>query len=144
MYISNSAVADTKLSPVLLQQLETVEPCIKDRARYYPCRVGLKDGKTLDQVYLVEAPDFKRCFLRERPEEIIPAIPWISPGDLTFMKDSPVRLPARFANEIYRAGESGMGYFLFTVVFSWWPRKVYVVSGLVDSSNSLVGEGLWR
>jgi hypothetical protein len=33
------------------------------------------------------------------------------------IEESPFRLPARFANELYDAGESGMGYTVFKVEF---------------------------
>jgi hypothetical protein len=36
--------------------------------------------------------------------------------DVTQIADSPVRLPAELANQLYAAGESGMGYVVFTVV----------------------------
>jgi len=38
--------------------------------------------------------------------------------DVLKVEDSPTRLLARFANAIYENGESGMGYTIFTVVFS--------------------------
>ena len=56
---------------------------------------------------------------------------WNSADDLFSIKDSPSRLPVRFANELYRAGETGMGYLLFTIVFSWWPRRECVALGTV-------------
>jgi hypothetical protein len=34
------------------------------------------------------------------------------------VRDSPTRLPARFANELYQQGDLGLEYTIFTVVFS--------------------------
>jgi len=46
--------------------------------------------------------------------------------------DSSSRLPARLANEIYRNGESGMGYTIFTVVFADGLRQACVTGNAVD------------
>jgi hypothetical protein len=46
--------------------------------------------------------------------------------------DSPKRLPAHLANELYRAGESGMGYTVFTVEFRNGARQAYVTGNAVD------------
>ena len=39
-----------------------------------------------------------------------------------------MRVPAVYADQLYAAGESGMGYRVFTVVFSLWCRRDYVKS----------------
>ncbi len=46
--------------------------------------------------------------------------------------ESPHRLPAPFARKIYRAGESGMGYCVFTVVFKSGLQQAYVSGNVVD------------
>jgi len=51
---------------------------------------------------------------------------------VTDAEDSPTRLPARFANEIYRNGESGMGYTIFTVVFADGERQASGTGNGVD------------
>ena len=38
--------------------------------------------------------------------------------DVAAMRDSPTRLSARFANELYQQGESSIGYTIVTIVFS--------------------------
>jgi hypothetical protein len=38
--------------------------------------------------------------------------------EVVALTESPFRLPLRFAEVLYRAGESGMGYIVFTMVFS--------------------------
>lgn len=45
---------------------------------------------------------------------------------------SPARLPAKFANQIYQAGESHYGSYMFTLVFSRWRREKYLVGGFID------------
>jgi hypothetical protein len=67
--------------------------------------------------------------------------------DLAAIEDSPVRLPARFANEIYAAHESGMGYFIFTLVLKNGRRLPFLTGNAVDfpdwpegvSSGEVVG-----
>jgi hypothetical protein len=48
------------------------------------------------------------------------------------LKSSPSRLPAKFANQIYDAGESGMGYTIFTVEFEDGSRQAYSAGNAVD------------
>ena len=46
--------------------------------------------------------------------------------------ESPHRLPAKFANELYAAGESGMGYTIFTVEFQDGSRAAYSTGNAID------------
>jgi hypothetical protein len=52
--------------------------------------------------------------------------------DVASVSESPLRLPVAFANELYRAGESGMGYSIFTVVFSDGTEIPVVSGGAID------------
>ena len=52
--------------------------------------------------------------------------------DVVEVQESPTRLPAKFANEIYRSGESGMGYTTFTVVFADGMRQACATGNAVD------------
>jgi hypothetical protein len=40
---------------------------------------------------------------------------WINPSAVSFLTESPARMPARFARMIKSAGESGMGYHIYVV-----------------------------
>ena len=67
-------------------------------------------------------------------------------SNIASVEDSPTRLPAVFANELYRAGESGMGYCLFTVIFksdnSWVESsQAYVTGDAVDFIDYPEGKG---
>ena len=67
-------------------------------------------------------------------------------SDIASVMDSPTRLPAVFANELYRAGESGMGYCLFTVIFksdnsSVESSQAYVTGDAVDFIDYPEGKG---
>jgi hypothetical protein len=52
--------------------------------------------------------------------------------DVAAIAESPFRLPVRFANELYRAGESGMGYSAFTLVFADGAQSHFVSGGALD------------
>jgi len=46
--------------------------------------------------------------------------------------ESPLRLPARFANTVYAAGESDMGYVIFIVVLADGRRLPFVTGNRID------------
>jgi hypothetical protein len=50
-------------------------------------------------------------------------------------------VPAKYANEVYKAGESGMGYCIFTVVFSDGSKQAYVSGNAVDFIEYPEGKG---
>ena len=115
------------------RQLAEVEPSMDTYGvRLYPCSARLYNGTLLTCVYFVDAGSFKRLWGAARPEEVPGGKPSVSPDQVASVLECPLRLPARFANEIYRAGESGMGYFDFCLVFSWWCRRDYLVGNFVD------------
>jgi hypothetical protein len=98
--------------------------------RYYPCRVTLTDRSILNTVYI--EPEMP--YLREwgvYPENDRGKLS-VRIEDVLKVEDSPARLPAQFANEIYKHGESGMGYTIFTVLFSDGERQACVTGNTVD------------
>ena len=66
---------------------------------------------------------------------------WIRMEDIAEITESPTRLPAQFANEIYRNGESGMGYTIFTVVFADGVRQACATGNAVDFIHYPIGKG---
>ena len=58
-----------------------------------------------------------------------------------WVEDSPTRLPARFANQIYDHGESGMGYTIFTVAIFDGERQARGTGGAVDFIRYPNGKG---
>jgi hypothetical protein len=122
----------SELSPDVARQLDEIEPSDIYRIPLYPCSAQLTDGRVLNCVYFVDGATFKRLWGWERPEEVPSGKPSIAADKVAAIRDSPLRLPARYANEIYRAGESGTGYFDFCLVFSWWLRRDYAIGGFVD------------
>jgi hypothetical protein len=133
-----------KLPSHLVEQLRRIPPSFDREITYYPCRVWLNDGTKLDRVYLVaEIPFIKIWGIypdrdRGKAEVLV--------SNVASIEDSPTRLPAVFANELYRAGESGMGYSLFTVIFksdnsSVQSSQAYVTGGAVDFIDYPEGKG---
>ena len=106
---------------------------------YYPCRVTLRSGPVLDTVYIEPEKPYLRAW-GVYPEDD-KAKRWVRIEDILTVEDSPTRLPARFANEIYRAGESGMGYTIFTVVFADGERQAYSTGNAVDFIRYPEGKG---
>jgi hypothetical protein len=48
------------------------------------------------------------------------------------IEGSPTRLPARIATEIYKSGESGMRFNIFTLIFADGQRQAYSAGNAVD------------
>jgi hypothetical protein len=70
----------------------------------------------------------------------------VSVSDLVSVVESPSRLPAPLATELYKAGESGMGYTVFTVIFKTMiqfirRRKTYLTGNAVDFIEYPLGTG---
>ena len=106
-------------SPLLVhvrEALKDIEPSQDGELVYYPCRAILKSGEACDTVYIVpEKPYIKYWGVYPENDS---GKRWIRMEDIAEIKESPFRLPAQYANEIYKNGESGMGYTIFTVVFA--------------------------
>lgn len=81
---------------------------------YAPCQVTVASGELIDRVYVIDAGSYMSLWGIDPNDD--PAKQAISITDVVAIESSPTRLPRQFANEIYRAGESGMGYTVFTVV----------------------------
>jgi len=118
------------LPPEIGDQLAGIEPSTSGKIRHYPCLVTLRDGTNLDHVCLVEHGSYLGAWGVEPADD--PGKESIRICDVISVKDSPSRLPARFANQLYAAGESGMGFIVFTVVFSDGLKQACIAGGFVD------------
>lgn len=134
-----SALRYPNLPPHLQPQLEAITPSVAGGLKYYPCLVQLKDGAEVDRVYLVsEAPYIENWGVypgqdRDKSEILV--------SDVASLTESPSRLPPQFANELYQAGESGIGYTLFVVVFSDGARQAFLAGNAVDFIEYPEGRG---
>lgn len=129
----------TSLPPHVQEALKDIEPSQDGELVYYPCRTVLKSGEACDSVYIVpENPYLKYWGVYPENDR---GKRWIKMEDIAEVAESPVRLPAQFANEIYRNGESGMGYTIFSVVFSDGSRQAYGMGNAVDFIRYPNGKG---
>lgn len=121
------------------QSLQAIEPTQDGDLTYFPCSTTLASGEVRDMVYFMpERPVMKMwdVYLQtDGAKRLIPV------EDVAEVRDSPARLPARFANELYRQGESGMGYTIFTIVFSDGTRQACVTGNGVDFIQYPPGKG---
>ena len=123
-------VAYSPLLPHVREAFKSIEPSRDGELVYYPCRVVLKSGEAFDTVYIVpEKPYVKYWGVYPENDR---GKHWIRMEDVVEVQESPTRLPAKFANEIYRSGESGMGYTTFTVVFADGMRQACATGNAVD------------
>jgi hypothetical protein len=81
-------------------------------------------------VYLVDAERYIRAW-GVWPEDD-EAKQSVAMEEVIALEESRYRLPAELANKLYAAGESGMGYTVFTVVLLDGRRLPYVTGNAVD------------
>ena len=125
-----------KITPLLLEQLKKIEPSRDEFAtviEYYPCKVTLKDGRSFDRVYVQEVKSYITHWGVLPKDD--PAKQSIIITDVVKIEESPVRLPAKLATKMYKAGESGMGYCVFTLVLDDGEELPYVMGNAIDFPN---------
>ena len=111
-------------------QLFDIQSSQSNELQLWPCRVVLKNGKSFDNVYIVEAKKYINqwgIWPEDDPNKKSIAI-----SDVDCIEESPNRLPAYFANKMYTAGETGMGYIIFTIQFSDGSEKTYIGGNAID------------
>jgi len=108
------------------EQLLKVAPSQDEDMYYRPCCVKLNNGEILNNVYVVEQESYIKTW------GVMPdadsAKKHILIENVVEINESPNRLAPKFANELYNAGESGMGYCLFKVIFENG-QKIDIASG---------------
>jgi len=119
-----------KLPEKLREDLGTITPSVDGDLTYWPCAARLRDGTVLSCVYVVaERPYIKHWGVYPQQDR---GKSYITISDVDALAESPRRLPAKFANELYMSGESGMGYTIFTVIFADGSRQAYGTGNAVD------------
>jgi hypothetical protein len=121
------------------EALGGIVPSGDDELWYFPCRVTLRDGRIFDTVYIEPEMPYLRWW-GVYPEDDR-GKRFVKIDDVVKVEDSPTRLPARFANQIYDHGESGMGYTIFTIVFSDGERQACTTGNAVDFIRYPIGKG---
>ena len=128
-----------RLPDKLREDLGRITPSMDGDLTYWPCAARMKDGTVLVCVYVVpEGPYIRHWGVYPQQD---PGKSYISLSDVEALAESPRRLPAEFANKLYKSGESGMGYIIFTVVFADDSRQAYVTGGAVDFIRYPEGKG---
>jgi hypothetical protein len=115
----------------LASDLDKVPPSDDRGLLYYPCVVTLRDGSSRDFVYLAESRRWLRSWGPSFHSEPLGGR-LIDVRDVIALKESLNRLPPVFANKLYEAGESGMGYTIFTVCFDDGSAVIYGTGNAVD------------
>ena len=97
---------------------------------YRPCQVTLDDGAVVDAVYVTNAQEYIDVWGiwpdQDRGKREIDL------SRVVEISESLNRLPPRIANKIYKAGESGMGYCVFTLLFKDGTQQEVGSGGAVD------------
>jgi hypothetical protein len=123
----------------LREDLKTMTPSLDGDLTYWPCAARMKDGTVLGCVYVVpEGPYIKQWGVYPQQD---PGKSHISLLDVDALAESPMRLPAQFANKLYRSSESGMGCTIFTVVFADGYQQAYGTGNAVDFIRYPEGKG---
>ena len=87
--------------------MNRIDPSRDGGMLYFPCKVWLREGGTLDTVYVEPDEMYIDCW-SIYPED--DKHKWsILIDDVVDVQESPMRLPVRFANQVYDGGESGHG-----------------------------------
>ncbi|MEQ8328655.1 MAG: hypothetical protein RIE84_04950 [Parvibaculum sp.] len=110
--------------------LDQISPSDDGGVLYYPCSVRMKDGIEFPHVYFVEARSWLVAWA-PLPDRSLDKN-HLDVRHVAEVQECPDRLPPAFANRLYEAGESGMGYTIFTLRFSDGSRAVYSSGNVVD------------
>jgi len=114
-----------QITRTLAAELKSIQPSITKHMKLYPCLATLTDGRQIDGVYMVDAGSFLKIdALGDRT--VLPL------ARVAHIEDSPTRLPAKIADQVYGAGEFAMGYYVFTLVFDDGSRLPCRTGDLVD------------
>ncbi len=119
------------LRPEVKASLKAIEPSVSDIGlRMYPCDVVMDDGTAVPRVYLVDAEEYIREWgvwpWQDREKH------WIQAEKVAAVSSSRERLSPQFANRLYAAGESGMGYCAFSVTLRDGRALFFVTGNVVD------------
>jgi hypothetical protein len=117
-------------SPKLLRQILSIEPSVDGKLKYRPCLVTLRDGRRRDFVYVQEVEEYLRYWgVLPDDDEGKRSVDF---REVVAVEESPNRLPVDIANRLYDRGESGMGYYTFTLILQDGSEIVCLTGGAVD------------
>ena len=125
------------------EQLLKVPPSKDSVMEYRPCQVTLKNGEVKDYIYVVEENSYIRMWGVMPDDDSGKS--YILIEDVENITSSPSRLKSELANKLYEAGESGMGYIIFKVIFDNGQTLDVSTGGAVDFipiPNGLTAENI--
>lgn len=128
-------MAAPDLPAKLADQLARVPTSRDGQLDYAPCLVRLNSGEVHRRVHVVRESAFLALWGNDPNRSMLDV------RDVAAIEESPERLPARFANVIYDAHESGMGYFIFTLVLNDGRRLPFLTGNAVDFPSWPAGVG---
>jgi hypothetical protein len=111
-------------------QLQHIKPVISLDVFYYPCSVILSNSDKKDRVYIVQAKEFIEVWGVWPEDDKYKKSILIE--DVVEIQESNFRLPPDIAQRIYNEGESGMGYYAFTLKFNDGTTQSCGTGGAVD------------
>lgn len=117
--------------PILSENLRTkLARITPTQSIYFPAMVTLRSGERRDAVYLSPALEwFEQWGVWPDEDAGKSDLPLDEVVDL---EESPSRLPPRFAQTLYAAGESGMGYVIFQLHFRDGSSASFGLGGAID------------
>ena len=123
----------TDLLASILAQVRGIAPSHDGDIAYFPCSVQLCDTSSRARVTIVDADAFARHW------GVLPDRSVVDARDVVLVAATPHRLPAPFADVLYKAGESGMGYCVFALRFRDGSTQPYLTGNAVDFLEYPVG-----
>jgi hypothetical protein len=90
----------------------------------------LRDGRVVERAYVIDAQSYISTWGAWPDDDS--GKHSLDVAEVIRLEESPHRLPPDIADRIYRAGESGMGYTIFTIVFRDGTEQAYVSGNAVD------------
>jgi hypothetical protein len=116
-------VSGQPLAPDLRRDLEAIEPCLTLGKTIRPCSVHFRDGSILHRAYVMSEAEARGWELAARAVGLDEAVSIV---------ESPFRLPARVAQKLYDAGETGMGWHAFTLLLRDGTKLACTTGNLLD------------
>jgi hypothetical protein len=114
----------------LLDQLLRVEASKDGTIEYRPCSVLLRQGELFERVYVMNRDMYVQVGgIWPDPPDVSTAL---AIENVDWIEDSPHRLPQEIATKIYEAGETGLGFRVFTLVLENGSRLPFSTGRQVD------------
>ena len=114
----------------LVAEFQAVTPSRDRSLEYRPCELTLGSGSVVSCAYVVDAQSYIDIWGVWPDDD--PGKQSVRIDEVASISESPFRLPARFASQLYSEGESGMGYTIFTVVFADGTEQAYSSGNAID------------